>query len=74
MTPEQRARDVVLLFSRDPDPDLLASLSRLVANAIRCAVAEEREACAAIAKAHQYDGGDPRDIGWDIAAAIRGRS
>ena len=33
----------------------------------------ERAACAQIAREHRYDGGDPRDIGWDIASKIEAR-
>lgn len=47
MTPEERARGVLSEFYGDPDTGD-PYLSSLIADAIRAAVAEERERCAGI--------------------------
>lgn len=75
MTPEERAKETLKKFHRDCDCE---HEERLIADAIRAAVAEEREACAEVADA---DGviGHPRHDYWgqrvanDIAEKIRYR-
>lgn len=66
MTPEERARDVVMTYYAERewgyDPNQHAEYEQRIAAAIRAAVEQEREECASIA--HRLGG-------YEIAAAIR---
>ena len=62
MTPEERAKRVHILSGC---PEQLGRLEQIVAEEIRLAIAEEKEACAQV--------GDRSELNCDCAAAIRAR-
>ncbi len=78
MTPEERAVEVCEQLGNALDQrGVFASIlvSRVIAAAIRAAIAEEREACAKLAEKIDDDGNyDEIEPGYHIAEAIRARS
>lgn len=79
MAPEERADEALSRWEKadiEPGISLTASARAIVTSAIRAAVAEEREACAAMAEEMDRPGGvGPGHCsdGFEIAAAIRAR-
>src|SRR5439155_3090462 len=76
VTPEERARQVVIaLTGLPPDEDDSAEVNYLdaMANQIRAAIAEEREACASLATEFCVGVHEGECPACDVASAIRAR-